>query len=118
MAAEVDIAYSHNAPFTANLVMTDENGMAYDFTGSTFKLEVKAADANGNPTGSVLLTLSTGSGIGGTLASGEVQPTFPAQASSGLAPGSYVYDCVREVSSVIVDRVFYGSITVTTGITT
>lgn len=116
----IDLQFSSNAPFTRTFIIEDANGAAADLTGSTFKLQVKARDANDAPTGSVLLTLTTGSGIAGTVASGEIEPTFPLYVVSplaGLPPGDYVYDCLRLVSGVIVERVLWGLIDTDVGVT-
>lgn len=97
-------------------VMTDEDGQAIDFTGSTFKLQVKAVDGNDDVTGSVLLTRSTGSGISGTLASGEINITFPDAADSGLAKGRYAYTCLRISGGSAVEPIFWGFIDVGAGV--
>lgn len=99
-------------------IWTDGNREPIDFTGSTFKIEVKARDANGDPTGTVELTLETSSGITGTLADGEFNLIFPAEDDSGLAPGSYVYDCIRLVGGAAVEPMLWGNIDVNEGIAT
>jgi hypothetical protein len=113
----IDFQFAQNAPATFLLEFTDSNGQAIDFTGSTFKIQVKARDASDAPTGSSLLTLTTGSGIDGDLAEGEVQPTFPKESLSGLPAGEYIYDCLRLESSVVKERLFWGLIDVASGVT-
>lgn len=117
-APRADIVLKANTARTVPFVFKDESGQAIDYTGSTFKLEVKARDANNEPTGSVLLTLATGSGIAGDVSLGEFEPTFPAAASSGLPAGQYIYDVLRLESAVAVEPVMVGLIDVEEGITT
>lgn len=111
-------------PNTANpfaRLWVDGNRNPIDFTGSTFKLEVKARDANGDPTGSVLLSLETGSGISGAVADGEFDVIFPKYVESplaGLPVGDYVYDVLRLVSGVAVEPMCWGFIDVDEAVTT
>jgi hypothetical protein len=117
MATQVDPTFADNAPFQLDLVSEDQNGQAEDFTGSTFRLQVKAKDANGLPTGSPLLTLTTGDGISGALDQGEIFITFPKASEDGLPVGQYVYDVLRLVAGEVVERLYFGTITVTQGVT-
>lgn len=97
-------------------VFTDENGQAISFTGSTFRLQAKAVDGNDDPVGSVLLTLTTGSGISGTLAQGQFNVTFPDSADSGLPQGRYAYTCLRISGGVAVEVQCWGFIDVGPGV--
>ncbi len=119
MRDRIDFETSHNAPATFPMIWEDENGQSIAFSATTtFKLQVMATDAAGNPTGSALLTLSTGSGIAGDVTAGEFTPTFPAQSAGGLPPGVYAYDCVRLDSAIFVEVHCYGTLTVKKGVTT
>lgn len=104
-------------PNTANpflFTFTDEAGQAIDFTNSSFKLQAQAVDSKDDVTGSVLLTLSTGSGISGTLANGEFNVTFPK--TGGLPAGRYAYTCLRISGGVAVEPHCWGFIDVGPGI--
>lgn len=114
MSTVVNFKFARNAPFTCVFVSKGSNGAAHNFTGSTFRMQVKARDANGDPTGAPLLTRETGSGIAGTLAAGEIIPTFPAQS---LSVGVYVYDLLRLESGAVKERIWTGTITVVSGVT-
>lgn len=116
-ATRIDFKTKANTASVFELRIEDGNGQSIDYTGSTFQLDVKARDDNGLPTGSVLLSLATGSGIGGDVAQGEISVTFPAQADTGLPPGAYIYDCLRLDTGVPVECVFVGDIDVEEGIT-
>ena len=108
-------------PNTANpfyYTWVDGNDTPINYTGFTFKLQVKARDSNDEPTGAVLLTLETGSGIAGTLANGEFTLTFPASSAGGLVAGSYIYDCLRISGGGGVEPMLWGLIDVPAGITT
>lgn len=116
----IDLQFADNAPATFMFEFTDANGQEIDYTGSTFKLQVKARDSSNAPTGSALLTLETGDGIAGDLSLGEFQPTFPKYVESpldGLPAGDYVYDLLRLTSGDPVERVAWGLIDVETGVT-
>lgn len=115
-AIRADLVLATDSPYTIAFVFEDENGTAVDFTGSTFDLVVKARDASNNPTGSALLTLSTGGGIAGTLSLGQFQPTFPKQSAGGLAAGAYVYEARRLVAAVPLEVVLVGTIDVVPGL--
>lgn len=115
-AARVDLIMASDSATTVQLNFEDSDGASIDFTGSTFSLVVKARDANNAPTGSAVLTLTTGSGIAGTVASGEVIPTFPKAASSGLAVGSYIYEIRRLVAAASIEVVAVGLIDVVAGL--
>lgn len=112
----IDLILDPKSDNTFDHVFEDEAGQSQDFTGSTFKLQVKARTVNDDPTGSVVLTLATGSGISGTPANGEVFLTFPDAADSGLSAGEYIYTCIRLVSGVAVESLFWGHIHVNVGI--
>lgn len=109
------IAY-HTVPKPVALILTDGNDQPIDYTGSTFKITVKARTSAGLPTGSVLLTLLTGGAISGDVSAGELHFVLPAQAASGLAPGSYMYDVMRLVGTVVQERVCGGTYDVLEGV--
>lgn len=117
-APRADLVVPTDSPRAFPFVFKDENGNAIDYTGSTFSLVVKARDANDNPTGSALLTLTTGSGIAGTLSSGEFQPTFPKSSAWTTASpaGAYIYEVLRLVSSVVIEPMMVGKLDVVTGL--
>lgn len=117
-APRIDLVLPTDSPRTFAWTFTDENGLAIDYTGSTFDLKIKARDANNNPTGSVLHTLTTGSGIAGTLSAGEFNPTFP-EAGSWSTPspaGAYIYEARRLVAATPVEPMLVGLIDVETGL--
>lgn len=108
----IDFEFGSNAPAPYAYVFYDGSGQATSFTGFTFKLQIKAR-VNGAPSGSVLYTLTTGSGIAGTLASGQWQPTFPTL----IPAGDYIYDCLRLSGGDPVEELCWGWITVRDGVT-
>lgn len=116
MTSRVNVKYGVNAPKVVSLKLTDPNGLAHNFTGSTFRLQAKVRTDAGEPTGSALLTLTTGSGISGTLAQGEIIFTLPRQASSGLPAGEYIYDIIRISGGVPVERLIWGWISAKEGV--
>jgi hypothetical protein len=116
-APRIDWKLKTNAPNPFAYTWRDENGQVIDYGDSTFKLQVKERDGAGNPTGSVLLTLQTGLGIGGDHSLGEFQPVFPSEDNSGLPAGQYIFDCIRLVSGIPVETVLVGNIDVEEGIT-
>lgn len=110
----IDFTLDPNTANPFSYVWVDENDRPIDYSGSTFKLQAKARNANGMPTGTVLLTLATGSGISGALADGEFDLEFPSV--GGLAQGSYIYTCLRLVAGVAVEPMCWGNIDVEAGI--
>lgn len=115
----IDFVLDPNSDNPLYHIFTDENGTGINYTGSTFRLSVKAVDSADNPTGSILLTLTTGSGISGTLASGEFNVTFPDAADGGLpANARYAYTCLRIASGVAAEPHCWGFIDVGPGIAT
>jgi hypothetical protein len=115
-ASRADLVINTKAGRAFPFVFEDENGDAVDFTGSTFRLQVKAWNGNA-ATGSALLTLTTGDGIEGDVADGECQPVFPPAADEGLAVGQYVYDIMRLESGEPVETVQVGLIDAVDGVT-
>lgn len=116
---QADFTLDPNTKNPFALVMEDANGSPIDYTGSTFLLEVKARDANDAPTGSVLLSLETGSGIEGDVEDGEIEIEFPLYVASplaGLPAGSYIYTCLRLESGIAVEPAFWGFIDVEAGV--
>lgn len=101
----ITVTAYHTVPKPWAVILTDGNDQPRDYTGSTFKIVVKARTAAGLPTGGVLLTLLTGGAISGNVALGELQCVFPAQAAGGMAPGAYLCDVLRLVAGVVQERV-------------
>lgn len=95
----------HTVPKPVAAILVDGDDQPHDYTGSTFKITVKARTAADEPTGSLLLTLLTGGAISGDVSAGELHIVFPAQASSGLAPGAYVGDVMRLSGGVMQETV-------------
>lgn len=117
----LDLTINPNTVNSFAFLWKDQNGVAIDYTGATFKLQVKARDTNDAPIGSVLLTLATGSGISGTVSDGEFNIDFPKYVLSpaaGLPVGSYVFDVLRLESAVAVEPVCWGLLDVVVGVTT
>lgn len=113
----IDFILDPNTDNPCTFLFMDENGGSIDFTGSTFRLEVKIADGNDDPAGPILLTLTTGSGLSGTLASGEFNVTFPDDGDGGLAgPARYVYTCLRISGGAAVEPHCWGFIDVGAGV--
>jgi hypothetical protein len=116
-APRVDIVLNaESANTVAFLFKSNNTNQPIDCTGSTFDQKVSAADADRQPTGSVLLALQTGDGIAGDVSAGEFQPTFPAQDDSGLPPGTYLYQVRRLLDGSPIKTMQVGIIEVTGGI--
>lgn len=113
-----DLIIPSDTARTLSFVFVDENDNAIDYTGSTFSLVIKARDANDNPTGSALHTLTTGSGIAGDVSLGEFQPTFPKSSawSTPSVAGAYIYEVLRLVAAAPIEPVLVGKIDIVTGL--
>lgn len=115
----IDWILDPNTDNPLQYTFVDESDQAIDFTGSTFRLSVMAVNAADDITGAILLTLTTGSGISGTLADGEFNVTFPDDADGGLpANARYAYTCLRISGGAAVEPHCWGFITVGPGIAT
>lgn len=118
IATRIDLIVPTDSPRTFYWQRGDENGTNYDFTGSTFSLSIKARNANDEPTGSILHTLTTGSGIAGDVSIGEFQPTIPKSSawSTPSPAGDYIYEVLRLVSGVAVEPFQVGILDVEQGL--
>ncbi len=111
MSAEADITIRDNTDWAIPLVFTDENGVAYDLTGSSFRLDIKGSVDD--PAAVASLT-TAGGGIASTsLADGQITIAI---GDFAIAPGTYVYDLVR-ISGAARETLLFGTFTVEKGVT-
>ncbi|WP_425417339.1 hypothetical protein [Oricola indica] len=111
MSTEADITFRDNEDFGWAFQFTDRNDNPYDFTGSTFKMDVRtAADAG---SAEAALTTANGGIVSTDLAAGTIEIVI---AKGALDPGEYVYDLVR-VNGGAEEVLLYGAVTVIDGVT-
>lgn len=109
---EADITITTNAKWSIPFIFTDDaTGAAYDFTGDTFKMDVKTS----SDAASAELSLTTANGgIASTdLDAGYITIIID---KADLAVGSYVYDLIR-VTGGDDEYLMGGTLTVNKGIT-
>lgn len=93
MATELDTiiwTITDNADWLQPLVFTDRNGVPYDMTGSTFRLDFKVSRDDAAAVAS--LTTANGGVASTDLANGAVTLSI---ADFGIEVGSYVGDLLR-----------------------
>lgn len=106
---EADIAITDNADWALPLFFTDGNDAPYDFTGDSFKMDVRETPASAPV---AQLTTANG-GIDSTdLANGHVTLHL----AKGLTAGTYVYDLIR-VTGAAQEYLIGGKLTVRQGVT-
>jgi hypothetical protein len=99
-----------NVDTTIPLSFTDQNEVPRNFTGSTFRLDVKSRVTDA----SAIISLTSGSGIEHVdLTNGLISIKFSDYA---LSPGEYVYDLV-EINGSSRSALFFGPLTVVQGVT-
>jgi hypothetical protein len=111
MSVEANILIRNNTDWLIPLAYSDEDLVPYDFTGSTFRMDVKSTPSDP----AALLSLTTASGgIAHTdLANGAITIAIP---DYSLAPGAYVFDLVR-ISGTARETLLFGTLTVEIGVT-
>lgn len=112
MATQAKITHFDNASLRETLRFVDRGtGTAYDFTGSTFKMDVRtSADA-------VSATLSLTTANGGIVSTDLDEGTIQLVVDAGdIAAGSYVYDLIR-VNGSDEEMLMFGEYIVEPGVT-
>jgi hypothetical protein len=100
-----------NADFQQPLVFTDETGAAYDFTGDTFRMDVKASADDAEPAAS--LTTANSGILSTDLADGTITLSV---GDFAIDPGTYLFDLIRITGSAR-EMLAYGTLIVEQGIT-
>lgn len=111
MSTELKWTIRDNADYQQALKFTDETGAAYDFTGDTFRMDLKrsAADA-----AAVASLTTANSGILSTdLAGGTITLSI---ADYAIAPGVYLFDLIR-ITGAARETLAFGTLEIITGIT-
>lgn len=112
MADILEITLTDNEDLVIPLAFVDQvSGIAHDFTGSTFKMQVKTtAEA---ASAEYELTTANGRIASTDLANGAIDLKF---VKGQLAVGAYVYDLIR-VNGADNEKLIEGSVTVSKGVT-
>lgn len=100
-----------NADWSQPLVFTDRNGVPYDFSGSTFRLDFKASADDADP----VVSLTTGNGgiTSSDLENGMVTLNL---ADFTVDPGEYVGDLIR-ISGAVREHLIDVELHVVKGVT-
>lgn len=102
MATKANILIDQGATFNTEIYLTDESGNALDLSGYTANSQIRKWYTSNN---AVNFTITLGSGI--------VNLSLPANTTSNLEAGRYVYDVILRDNSNTVTRVVEGIVTVT-----
>ena len=111
MSTEADISFRDNEDFRWSFQFVDRNDNAYDFTGSTFKMDVRTAADAGSAESA--LTTANGGIVSTDLEAGTIEVVV---AKGALDPGEYVYDLVR-VNGGAEEVLLFGAVAVVDGVT-
>lgn len=102
MSIQADLYLFDNADWAVPLAFVDEDDIPYDFTGSTFRLDIKVTVDT-----ALILSLTSGGAIAHTdLPNGTITPQI---ADGALAIGSYVYDLIR-ISGSARETLMFGKV--------
>lgn len=100
-----------NADYQQPLRFTDETGAAYDFTGDTFRMDIKASAGDASAVAS--LTTANSGILSTDLDDGTITLSV---ATFALEPGTYLFDLIR-ITGAARDMLAYGTLVVEQGIT-
>ena len=111
MATEGDFYIRDNADYSEPLTWDDEFNNPIDFTGSTFRMDIKSSVDDAS---AIVSLTTTNGGIESTdLANGKITVKF---ADFSIPPGAYVYDLLRLNGSER-PTLLYGKLIVDKGVT-
>jgi hypothetical protein len=100
-----------NADYQQPLKFTDETGAAYDFTGDTFRMDIKASAGDENAAAS--LTTANDGILSTVLDDGTITLSI---GDFAIDPGTYLFDLIRLTGSVR-ETLAYGTLEVVKGVT-
>lgn len=100
-----------NADWSIPLQFVDNYEVPYDFTGSTFRMDIKASVDAGAAVAS--LTTANGGIVSTDLANGAIILEIAAFA---ISPGDYVYDLIR-ISGLARETLTFGAVHIDKGVT-
>lgn len=92
--------------FTSTIALDDVNGVAYDLSNTIAKSQVKKSYYSSNSIAEFAIS------IGSDPSKGVITMELPANTTSNMAAGRYVYDVVIKDSSNNVTRILEGVINV------
>lgn len=108
MAIKANLVVDQGSTFSAVIDLVDANGLVFNLTGYSV-----AAQMRKNYTSSTAVTFTTShDGVGG-----QITLSLPANTTSTIEPGRYLYDVEISTSGGVITRVVEGIVTVTPGMT-
>jgi len=117
IAGLYNITCQQGATFQRQLTWTDSARDAYNLTGYTARMQVRANTSSNT----VIIALSTTAGSGGTITlggtAGTVDLLIPAANTTTLTAGQYVYDLELVSGGGVVTRLLEGNFKVTAEVT-
>lgn len=117
IAGLYNITCQQGATLQRQLTWTDSARDAYNLTGYTARMQVRANTSSNT----VIIALSTTAGSGGTITlggtAGTVDLLIPAANTTTLTAGQYVYDLELVSGGGVVTRLIEGNFKVTAEVT-
>lgn len=84
------IVIDQGSTFSMALMVTDDDGIPYDLSGYTSKMQIRTAPADDG--GTILATTCTTADGSIVKVDGWIIPTIPAATTAAMPPGAWVWD--------------------------